>query len=389
MNRAEKIAAALANKKRIASAPSQRSKGTEMVRRELPCRFLGGADGGTVRCPSCTGTVDLKTFDCSKHSRCTPTKKAPHVACCVSCGDYAPKLPAGPAWDMLAPLKFDKSNLYPELPGHRFNSSIIRRGDGYVFCWRDGWAGSDLWCCRMDTEFRPVGDPAKLEINHWASGYGREDPQLFDYGGQLYVSFVGVQGAANRVVRTNMMFAALSEKFAVLHVYAPRAPKVDASRWEKNWGFFEHEGGLYAIYSIDPHKVLRIRGGSCEWVYEGANPLKWEGGERRGGTPPVRVDGDLWTFFHDRVDRKGAKSLYRMGLIVNEGEFPFRPIKHIPVPIAVAEPLLNPGNYVDCLFPRGAVRTGDKWVITSGVHDRWTQLQAFDHEDLKSRLVGI
>ena len=28
--------------------------------------------------------------------------------------------------------------------------------------------------------------------------------------------------------------------------------------WEKNWGFFEHDRELLAVYSISPHRILRI-----------------------------------------------------------------------------------------------------------------------------------
>lgn len=352
-----------------------------------PCRSLGLADGETVDCPTCRGAVALKTFHCSIHGKCTPSNRAPGVACCSTCADW---VAAGPAWDRLAPLRLDRPDLDPDVPGYRFNGSLARRGDGYVFVCRDGWAGSDVWAWRLDAGFRPTGRGRRLDLTHWAAGYGREDPQLFEYGGRLFVAFVGVQGAEGRVLRTNVLFAELRDDLTAGPVYAPRAPGVDPRRWEKNWGFFESDGALYAVYSIAPHRVLRVRGNSAEWAAGPLpNRLPWGGGERRGGAPPVRVGDELWTFFHDRVDRPGRKPLYRMGLIANDAAFPFLPRRHVPGPILAADPNTNPNNYCDCLFPRGAVRVGPDWVVASGEHDRWTALHAFPHADLERRLVGV
>lgn len=389
MTRDERIRAAL-GRSSLPVIESTASTKRQAPKVQTPCRFRGPPDGGVVDCPSCQGTVRLKTFSCAKYGRCTVTKHVDGLATCVGCPAFRPGHRPRPPWDGAAPLKLDSADLYPELPGHRFNPALAAWGDGYVFVWRDGWAGSDLWACRLDAGFLPVGEPQLLDLAHWAAGYGREDPQLFVYGGALHVTFVGVQGAGGRVLRTNVLFARLDADLRAGPVYAPRAPDVSPSRWQKNWGFFEHDGGLYAVYSIDPHRVLRIRGNSAEWLSdELPNPLPWTGGERRGGAPPQLVGDELWTFFHDRVDRAGSRPLYRLGLITNDARPPFAPRRHVPVPLAVADPATNPGNYCDCLFPRGAIQVGPNWVLSLGVHDRWSELRAFDHADLERRLVGL
>lgn len=61
-----------------------------------PCSKLGEATGETVGCPSCRGSVQLKTFACSARGVCTLEKEAPGVACCNApggCLDRDPPLP--------------------------------------------------------------------------------------------------------------------------------------------------------------------------------------------------------------------------------------------------------------------------------------------------------
>jgi hypothetical protein len=50
------------------------------------CLHLGGDTGERVLCPSCRGKVELKTFTCAVHGRCTQAKKVEGVACCTAPG---------------------------------------------------------------------------------------------------------------------------------------------------------------------------------------------------------------------------------------------------------------------------------------------------------------
>lgn len=52
-----------------------------------PCRFLRERVGN-VDCPTCTGRVSLKLFNCDVHGQCTQGKKVPNIASCVGCFEY-------------------------------------------------------------------------------------------------------------------------------------------------------------------------------------------------------------------------------------------------------------------------------------------------------------
>jgi predicted protein tyrosine phosphatase len=456
-------------------------------------------------------------------------------------------------------VQFDEFNLFPQLPGKRFNPSLIRFKDEIVFCWRDGWEGSNLYCCKLDKNLNPVSDPVRLDLLNNRCTYGREDPNLFVYRNRLHVAFVGVIGAGPNFVRTYMLYARLSDDLRVEEIFTPDPPGVLAPRWQKNWGFFEGlDGELYTLYQLRPQKVLRIDGNKCEWAYEHPGFRVWTSGEPRtgaapqylpgtdmkrimvrnravaprtrpgepyvvlslydytgsppefphdpnrvavlplqfqdfdparrnyglgetyGGVPvedqwmrrehadqlwnflvyhrnvptvvvhcnaavsrspavaqavcdswnlsrslidwkndwgtqdpsvqptnlhvyktvcaaaPKPPEGEFWSFFHDHVYLDGRKT-YRMGLYTFDPNPPFAPRRFVPESLVIADRSTNVTdpkrnlveNYCEVIFPRGAVFAGDRWYVSSGVHDRWSEIRSFAHADLLRRLKPV
>ncbi len=335
-----------------------------------------GAQTGAVLCGTCAGRVELKVYACSGgHGACAVTAGA-GVKQCAQCAERRT------GW----PKQYDEVNLWPGVPGKRFNPSIIRwRGD-LLMCFRNGWKGSDLYIGRVTEEYEPTGDATRLEIRHPDASYGREDPRLFVHKGQLHVVFAGVMGGKT-FSHTNVLYACLGPNFEVEEVVHPRIE--DRNTWEKNHAYFSHDGTLYGVYSIDPHVILKIEDGKAVKVHSEPAGFPWAGGERRGGAGPVRVGNEYWHFFHDRVTQDGL-STYRTGLYVFEAEPPFRPIRYVPDPLLWADHKTRPeGQYCAALFACGAVRTDDEWVVSHGAHDRWTELHKLKHAALEQRLVPV
>lgn len=52
-----------------------------------PCPHLGKPTGDTVQCPTCSGVVHLKVFDCKIHGTCTIGRPAAGHGCCAGCPD--------------------------------------------------------------------------------------------------------------------------------------------------------------------------------------------------------------------------------------------------------------------------------------------------------------
>jgi predicted GH43/DUF377 family glycosyl hydrolase len=285
------------------------------------------------------------------------------------------------------PIRFDELSLWPTFPGRRLNPSILVDGDGYLFAVRDGWRAGRILVGRMDAHFRPVGRPHHLEVRHRDAARGQEDPRLFRYRGHPHVALTGSVGDV-RVVVQNQLFARLSpDGVRVDREYAPAyGPR---NKDEKNWGFFEHDGGLYAVYSFSPCRILRIEGETATLAHETTTAAVWQGGEVRGGAAPVRVGDELWCFTHDRIVEAGRR-LYRTGLVVLNGRPPFRVCRMLDRPLLVADPNTRPKfQYADVVFPGGAVLAGDHWVVSHGVHDRWSELNRFGHGELESRLEPV
>jgi FkbM family methyltransferase len=283
--------------------------------------------------------------------------------------------------------RFDEQDLSPGLPGKRFNASIIEdptTPGGYLLAFRDGWAGSEIHLIRLDASFAPVGPSWKLGLRHKIeSHYGREDPRLFMHQGRVHVSYTGVAGQ-QRIVHTSVLYARLTADCQqVEQQWYPYYE--DRNSWEKNWAFFSHGDELYAVYSIAPHRILRIDGSRATLAYESAFPFRWSGGVLRGGASPLRVGNEWWHVFHDRV--KQGMNVYRGGLYAFSAEPPFAPLRLVPEPIMQAEPETLPvGQPTAVVFPGGVVRQDDRLIVALGVHDRWTELREFSVDSLRGRL---
>jgi predicted GH43/DUF377 family glycosyl hydrolase len=265
------------------------------------------------------------------------------------------------------------------LPGdslYRINGSIIDDGDEYVFGWRDHRVGARIHLIRLDSKFRPISESHRpLELTTPAGRSGREDPRLFRSQGRLHVAFAGVIRQKGKT-HTNVCYARIGDYWQVEEEFAPVYAR--RATWEKNWGFFEHDGALYASYFSHPrHQVLRIDGNRATLAYDTPNPFPWSGAQIRGGASPVLHDGEYWHWFHTRGSDKSIR--YDMGLIRFEARPPFRITYQSPHPVYRAD--LKTWDKQDFRVPvwftGGAVRRGDGWVISAGVHERWSEVRRF------------
>jgi predicted GH43/DUF377 family glycosyl hydrolase len=282
------------------------------------------------------------------------------------------------------PIRYDHHNLFPEIPGMRFNPSIIESGDDYIFAFRHGWAGSNIYACRLDRQFKPYGECKRLELGRKGSNVGREDVRLFRLNGKLHVSFTGYTGKS-----TNVLFARVDEnELVVQDVFFPKLP--GRQSWEKNWTAIDHEGIAHFVYSINPHRIIKVEGDRAEWAYETPFKGSWDGGPMRGGATPYLYQGNYWHFFHGCTNQANGRRLYNCGVVVFKPEPPFEIIKYTPSPIDVADPSVTPpGQYCDVIFPGGVVRRDNKWVVVFGVADRWSEIRFYAHDEIESQLVSV
>lgn len=346
------------------------------------CIYRGTPTGGTAQCAGCgqKGQVE-EVYHCGNpsHTFCTQNRvvKDRAIDCCQKCSDFVPiggiPMDVNTRGNVQGPIagpgavsyvrRLDERNAWPGAPGLRFNSSIMKLPDweatrSYLFAYRSGWRGSDIYLGWLDTDYNPVGQPWKLELYHAREApYGREDVRLFWHDNRVYVSYVGVIARLNSIHHTSVLYARLTPDLQVEQLWYPLYEK--RNEWEKNWQFFSHEGQLFAIYSIAPHRVLRIEGEKATLVHTTPTRAPWTGGELRGGASPVRVGDEYWCFFHDSVERNGRR-VYRAGLYTFEAREPFRAQRMVTKPLLEADPATRPADqWCSVVFPCGAMPVGE------------------------------
>lgn len=282
-------------------------------------------------------------------------------------------------------IRFDHLNLFPESPGVRFNPSIIASGDGYLFAWRSGWEGSQIYACRLDASFKPVGEAKMLKLRmRTAAGFGREDPRWFRLNGKLHLMYIGVAGANGP---TNVLFARINEDtLETEDKFHPQIPR--RQDWEKNHAYFDVDGVAHAIYTIVPHKILRIEGRKAEFIAETLANVQWSGGRLCGGASPVLVGDEWYHFFHGSTEWNGRRR-YNMGCYTFENKHPWRILRFSPHPLDEASITDKHDHGCDVLFSGGAVLTGDEWVIAHGIHDRWSEIRFYDRAWVEDQLEVV
>lgn len=354
-------------------------------RHSLPCIH----EGAVIEwCETCKGVkAELRHVrDCEVHDRCTRGRNNGAVRACVQCPDYRPDYGVNGS---LPGVKI-VDGLTKNLSGFAFNAGLIRWRGRLLLAHRDGWSGSNIHIADLDESYRVTGTRLISGLTRRESNYGREDPRLFIHNDRLYLAYIGVHGVRSDSIWTYQCFARLNDDLTVEQTFAPRAP--GRNQWEKNWGFFSHAGELYAVYTVAPHRILRIsEHGTATWAYEAPTGIRWLGGELRGGAPPVLMGDEYWHFIHDRIEVDGLR-IYRTGLYTFSASPPFEPRRYIPNPILVADPQTKPSDqYAAVLFTCGALfdEANDHWKLSSGIHDRWIEVHTLSRTDLEQQLISL
>jgi predicted GH43/DUF377 family glycosyl hydrolase len=128
-----------------------------------------------------------------------------------------------------------------------------------------------------------------------------------------------------------------------------------------------------------------------EQVYETqASDLHWPWGQPRGGTPPVLVDGEYWSFFHSCIDDPYHTRRYFMGAYAFSAMPPFRITRMSRTPIMAGSNKDRWGNGKPLVvFPCGALLRNGIWMVTLGVNDLNCAWVEIPHESLLEQTVPV
>lgn len=329
-----------------------------------------GEQTGERDCETCKGRqTRLKTFHCQAGFGDVTLRD------CRRCASYKP----------FGPTRITRVSL----PDYCFNAGLAEVYGKLKLCWRQKPRGSDIWIGDL-AEDGWVENAVKLFLPHPLCHAGREDPRLFWYRDRLHVGFCGVQSGGGRIVAHQLLSRFNETVDGLEETWYPRYE--DRATWEKNWSWFDHDGELYCVYSISPHVVLadsRCYRNVIDKCAETPWQPRWSGGLLRGGAPPVRVGDEYWSFFHGTLDQPGMpRRVYSTGVYCFEAKPPFRPTRYTPEPLQWPDEATRPaGLGVSVVFVCGAVRRGDTWLVSYGVHDRWTEIAEFSHAGIERAMT--
>lgn len=281
-----------------------------------------------------------------------------------------------------------------------FNCSFIEykgktyfayRLEGKPFC-----VNIKIGLCLLDEFYNPIQNSnvlldlhADLHAPHgktYAKNFHVEDPRLFIHNDDLYLSYTDGYQMAQAKINPETLQAV--ESFYI--------DKSGLQQTEKNWVFFSHDKQLYSVYNTAPHEIFAMDGAKWNRLYVHDWNPEWKYGTIRGGTPPVKVGDRYYSFFHSAVGVKhrGIEGRqYFMGAYSFEARPPFRPLSITKEPLLVGEwvddmiPRLS--NAIFVVFPSGAIRKNNGWLISFGYNDYRCRFIELLDSDLKNNMVEL
>jgi hypothetical protein len=223
----------------------------------------------------------------------------------------------------------------------------------------------------LSVDFEPIeGTGRLLPLQTRFDEWGAEDPRFFTLRSDLWLSYNDGIG---------MGLARLSDAGDVIesNLFPKEIPSGTPELKEKNWGFFEAEGLLWASYSVSPHEVKEIS--IKEWDFASkVFQNKWspppEVRELHGGSNAVLHNSLFWRVVHDFLVSGGADGnrTYRLWMMAFDPKPPFavRFFTRQPILMACRElkanDALSPHNVVFC---SSLERVENGWLLAFGQND--------------------
>jgi predicted GH43/DUF377 family glycosyl hydrolase len=282
-----------------------------------------------------------------------------------------------------------------------FNPGLVERPDGLWLIarrskWKSGLAFgmNDLVAFLLNGKHPVRGVPIRME-QRWPDEQW-EDPRAIFHNGKTYVSccnFIwtnqGWTGAHQIISDVSMDWGSVRRYDPI---YGDNGENIGKNaHHEKNWLFWFHNGLPHMIYRGFPHTVVRF---DTEfrflksWVT--VNDTGWRYGEIRGGTPPVLVDGEYWTFFHSSTPWHRPKRQYHLGAYAFSAAPPFHLTRITEFPLLSGSP--DDGGVPSkppCIFACGSRIVNNLWTVTCGVNDLRCLWVDIPHADILDRTEAV
>ena len=258
---------------------------------------------------------------------------------------------------------------------------------------------NSIWTFQLNDQLQPVfGQQIPLAGPYKHQHF--EDPRITRWQGRMWLSFCTfVVNPDHTWHGAHQGAAMLMDDWQVSSMHDPLygdngGSVLQNTGNEKNWLWFEHESDLMCVYMTHPHKVLKWTFGptvSDSFNTEANHFDRWEYGHARGGTPPVRVGDEYWSFFHSSIDgaATNGRRRYYMGAYAFEAKPPFAVTRVSKLPILIAseeDPFYK--SLPAVVFPSGALLRDGEWTVSLGVNDCATAVIRIPHGDIEKETAG-
>lgn len=295
-----------------------------------------------------------------------------------------------------------------QLPGtDYFNSGLIQRPDGlWLVTRRSIWhpeiqiGKNDLMAFLLDPVRLMPLKGIRLNLLKAFPGEHFEDPRAVMFNGKTYVSACDFVIENKGWTGAHQAMFEVDDNWSMIKRWDPdygkNGPALGRNTGnEKNWLWFFRDNKPHLVYSANPHTVV-------EFDQQFQHPVEhstvnsqiheiWTLGEIRGGTPPVLLENEYWTFFHSSVQwRDDGKRWYVMGAYAFQSTPPFQITKITMRPLlcgsrfdhwAEGKPLV--------VFPCGALMREGKWLVTGGLNDLDSFFIEIPHTELLERTIVL
>ncbi|HVU34792.1 MAG TPA: hypothetical protein VHE61_15270 [Opitutaceae bacterium] len=293
-----------------------------------------------------------------------------------------------------------------------FNPGLVRDGTGWLLAFRivsEPGLRRRIAMCRLDDKLRVVAGsvvpwsdwihfPRPQDFAPEASVWFA-DPRLYRLAGRQFVHWNSGWHEPQ-----NHQFLQEIDDRTLRPIGPPREFRLRGQRQklEKNWTFFERDG-LHAVYSINPHRILTF-------AVSGAGPIVFADfgqvvpnpdgfaqvhGGLRGGAPPQILGRHFYSFCHSVENGNDGyryvPSVYRFSAMkpFAPTDMPVRSLSiELPGSSRRAMPKLNPA-VSDVLYPAGAARDGDQWLLSFGIDDERCAIARLSNHDVEQTLAPV
>lgn len=201
-----------------------------------------------------------------------------------------------------------------------------------------------------------------------------EDARVVFVNGKTFLSCTHYYRAGVQTTWPNQTVVWLDKEWKTIERFNPiygnntGSPRESRGQ-EKNWVWFDHKGFMHMVYMAHPHKVVEFDATMTKVCdYETTALIDWNYGPPRGGTPPVKIGKEYWSFFHSsKRDERIGQNRYYMGVYAFEAKPPFNVTRFSSEPIYSGS--MNDGGSKPVVFPCGAIYRDGIWTITIGIND--------------------